>query len=200
MTNNTSGITNTKIKVNGQKIETVTSFKYLGSLIIDEGSNPEILSRIVQTTAALTGLKPVWNDGSTSLSSKIRLMCSLVTSIFLYACESWTLTAELQRRIQAIKMRCYRKILHISYKDHVTYEEVRAKIQQAIGPHENFLTIVKRRKLQWYGCLQFIRSGQNPLARHSERGKKTRQTEEEVGRQHQGMDSPGVQQLSLIHI
>ena len=48
-------------------------------------------------------------------------------------------------------MRCHRKILHISYKDHVTNEEVRAKIQQAIGPHEDLLTIVKRRKLQWYG-------------------------------------------------
>ena len=48
-------------------------------------------------------------------------------------------------------MRCYRKILQISYKDHVTNEEVRAKIQQAIGPHEDLLTIVKRRKLQWYG-------------------------------------------------
>ena len=49
-----------------------------------------------------------------------------------------------------MEMRCYRKILHISYKDHGTNEEVRAKIQQAIGPHED-LTIVKRRKLQWYG-------------------------------------------------
>ena len=48
-------------------------------------------------------------------------------------------------------MRCYRKILRISYKDHVTNEEVRAKIQQAIGPHEDLLTVVKRRKLQWYG-------------------------------------------------
>ena len=77
-------------------------------------------------------------------------MRSLVTSIFLYACESWILTAELQRRIQAMEMRCYRKILHISYKDHVTNKEVRAKIQQAIGPHED-LTIVKRQKLQRYG-------------------------------------------------
>ena len=49
-----------------------------------------------------------------------------------------------------MKMRCYRKILHISYKDNITNEEVRAKIQQEIGPHED-LTIVKRRKLQWYG-------------------------------------------------
>ena len=61
MTNNTSGIS-TEIKVNGQKLETVTSFKYLGTVITDEGSKPEILSRIAQTTAALTRLKPVWND------------------------------------------------------------------------------------------------------------------------------------------
>ena len=44
-------------------------------------------------------------------------------------------------------------------------------------------------------CLLFIRSCQNHLARHSERGKKTRQTEQEVGRQHQGMDRPGVRQV-----
>ena len=77
-------------------------------------------------------------------------MRSLVTSIFLYACESWTLTAELQRRVQAMEMRCYCKILHISYKGHVTNKEVRAKIQQAIGPHQDLLTIRKRGKLQWY--------------------------------------------------
>ena len=75
-------------------------------------------------------------------------MCSLVTSIFLYACESWTLKAELQRKIQAMEMRCYRKILHISYKDHVTNEEVHTKVQQAIGSHEDLLTIVKRCKLK----------------------------------------------------
>ena len=102
-------------------------------------------------SAALTRLKPVCNDRSISFSSKIQLMRSLVTSIFLYACESWTLKAELQRRIQAMEMRCHCKILHISYKDHVTNEEVRAKIQQAIGPHEDLLTTVKRHKLQWYG-------------------------------------------------
>ena len=47
-----------------------------------------------------------------------------------------------------------------------------------------------------WSCLPFIRSGQTHLARHSERGKKTRQTEEEVGRQHQGMDRPGVRQVT----
>ena len=83
MTNNTSGI-NTEIKVNGQKLETVTSFKYLGSVITDEGSKPEILSRIAQTSAALTRLKPVWNDRNISFSSKIRLM--LPCHIYLPIC------------------------------------------------------------------------------------------------------------------
>ena len=60
------------------------------------------------------------------------------------------------------------------------------KIQQAIRPHKDLLTIVKRRKLQWYG---------HHRVRHGERLKKTRQTEEEVGRQHQGMDRHGVRQV-----
>ena len=46
-----------------------------------------------------------------------------------------------------------------------------------------------------WSCLTFIRSGQNHLARHSERVKKTRRTEDEVGRQHQRMDRPGIHQV-----
>ena len=92
MSNNTSSI-NTEIHVNGQKLETVTSFKHLGSVITDAGSKPEILSRIAHTTATLTRSKPVWND-----SSKVRLMRSLVTAIFLYACESWILTADAPKK------------------------------------------------------------------------------------------------------
>ena len=107
--------------------------------------------------------------------------------------EPWTLTAELQRRIQAMEMRCYRKILHISYKDHVTNEEVCAKIQQAIRPHVDHLKETQTAVV--WSCFSFIRSGQNHLARHSERGKKTRRTKEEVGRQHQVMDRPGGRQV-----
>ena len=50
-----------------------------------------------------------------------------------------------------METRCYCKILRISYKDRVTNEEVCAKIQQAIGPHEDLQTILTRRNLQWYG-------------------------------------------------
>ena len=98
--------------------------------------------------------------------------------------------------MQAMEMRCYRKILHISYKDHVTNEEVQAKIKQTIGPHEVLLTIVKRRKLQWYSHVSRSSGLAKTILQGTvKRRKKTRQTEEEVGRQHQGMDRPGVRQV-----
>ena len=150
MTNSANGIQR-EIKVKGQKLGTVTSFKYLGAVVSDDGSKPEVLSRIAQATAALSKLKPIWRDNNISLGSKVKLMRSLVIFIFLYACESWTLTAELEKRTQAFEMRCYRRLLNISYKDHVTNEEVCRKIQAAIGEYDELLTLVKKRKLRWFG-------------------------------------------------
>ena len=150
MRNNTNGI-NTDITIDNKKLEAVRSFKYLGAIASDEGSKPEVLSRIAQTTASVTKLKVIWNDRSIAISSKIRLTRSLAMSIFLYACETWTLTAEIERRIQTYEMRCFRKLLDISYRDHITNEEVKARIGNAIGPYEDLLTSVKRRKMKWYG-------------------------------------------------
>ena len=93
-------------------------------------------------------------------------------------------------------MRCYRKVLRISCKDHVTNEEFRSKIQQAIGPHENLLTIVKRRKLEWYGYVSPLSGLAKTILQGTVKGgKNTRQTNKQVGRQHQGMDRPGVRQV-----
>ena len=112
---------------------------------------PYNCSRIAQTTAALSRLKIIWRDKNISLASKVKLMRALILSTFLYVCESWTLTAEIERRIQALEMRCYMRLLNISCKDYVTNEEVRNRIQNAIGVHNDLLTIVKKRKLRWYG-------------------------------------------------
>ena len=78
-----------------------------------------------------------------------------------------------------MEMRCYRKIVRISYKDHVTNEDVRAKIHHAIGPHEELLTIVKRRKLPWYesvsrtsGLAKIILKGTVKVTRRQGRPKK----------------------------
>ena len=102
MTNSASGIQR-EIKVKGQKLGTVTSFKYLGAIVSGDGSKPEILSRIAQATAAVTKLKPIWRDNNVSFGSKEKLMGSLVISIFLYTFESWTLTAELEKKNRPLR-------------------------------------------------------------------------------------------------
>ena len=105
-----------------------------------------------------------------------------------------------------MEMRCYSKILRISYKDHVTNEEVHARIQQAIGHHEDFLTIIKRRKLQWYGHVSrssgLTKTSCKALSKREEdkadRGRGGKTTSENgqawSSRSHRG------QWLSLIHI
>ena len=74
----------------------------------------------------------------------MELMRFLVISIVLYACESRTLTAELEKRKQVFKMRCYRRLLNTSYKDHVANEEVCEKTQAAIGFNDELLTPGKK--------------------------------------------------------
>ena len=110
------------------------------------------------------------------------LMRTLILFTFPYAYKSWTVTAELERRIQALEMRCYRKLLNISYKDHVTNEEVRSRIQHVIGPgvHDDLLTMVKKRKIRWYGHIsrsssmaKTILQGAVKGARRRRRQKKT---------------------------
>ena len=143
MTNNPNGFQR-ESKINGQRLEEVENFKFLGAIRSSDGSKPEILSRIAQTTAALSRLKIIWRDKNISLAFKVKLMRTLTLSTILYARESWTLTAELEKRIQALAMRCYMRLLNISYKDHVTNEEVRNRIQNAIGVHDDLLTMVKK--------------------------------------------------------
>ena len=150
MTNNPNGFQR-DIKIKGQRLEEIENFKYLGAIISNEGSKPEILSRIAQTTAALSRLKIIWRDKNISLASKVKLMRTLILSTFLYAFESWTLTAEIERRIQALERPCYRRLLNISYKNHVTNEEVCNRIKNANGVHDDLLTMVKKWKLRWYG-------------------------------------------------
>ena len=120
-------------------------------ILLTESSMPEIRSRIAQIIAALTKLKIIWDDKNIDLSSKIRLLRSLVMSIFLYSCETWKLTVKIERKIQTVEMRSFRRLLGILYKDHITNEEVRSRIRKANGPYEELMSTVKRRKMKWYG-------------------------------------------------
>ena len=171
---------------------TVRSLKYLGAVDSDDGSKPELLSRIAQATAALTKLKPIWSDNNISLGAKVKLMRSPVISIFLYSCELWTLTAELEKKTQAFEMRCYQRLLNTSHKDHVTNEEVHRKIQAAIGEYDELLSLVKKRKLRWFGHVLRSSSSaktilQGTVKRQRKRGRQKKRWEDNLS-EWTGMD------------
>ena len=108
-------------------------------------------------------------------------MHSLAMSIFLYACETWTITVDIGRRMQALEMSCFRKRFGISYRSHIANEEVKARIRNAMQLYEDLLTSEKISKLKWYrhvtrssGLAKTILQGNSP------RRETKRQTEDNI--------------------
>ena len=109
-------------------------------------------------------------------------------------------TCDLGIPLQLTQRPCYQRVtwaFHYNlYHDHVTNKEVCAKIQQAIGPHEDLLTIVKRRSLKWYGHVSRSSGlAKTVLQGTVEGGRRLGGQQEEVGKQHQEMHRPGVCQV-----
>ena len=90
------------------------------------------------------------------------------------------------------EMRCYRRLLNILCSDHVTSEQVRRKIQAAIGEYDELLTLVKKRKLRWFGHVSRS-SGlaktilQGTVKGNRERGRQKRRWEDNI-KEGTGMD------------
>ena len=122
-------------------------------------------------------------------------MHSLVTCIFLYACESWTLSRAAKKNTSHGNEVLPQDTMHLIQRP--CYQRG-SPCQDPAGNRTSRRPPDHRKETQTavvWTCLPFIRSGQNHLAGHSERGKKTRRTKKEVERQHQGMDRPGVRQV-----
>ena len=76
---------------------------------------------------------------------------SLVLGVLLYGYESWTLTADLERRIQAFGNICYRRMLGTSYREHKMNDYVWQQVAILAGPQELLLSTVQHHKLSWFG-------------------------------------------------
>ena len=140
------------VKIEGGNLEIVTRFKYLGATITEDAKSvQEIKIRIAIATSSLAKLKPIWRDKNISMNTRMRLLRALVTSVFLYGCETWTLNAEMEKRINAFEMNCMRRLLQVHYTSHTPNKQIRELMISYIGEHEHILTIVKRRQLTWFG-------------------------------------------------
>ena len=108
MTNSMNNIS-TNISMNGMKLQEVTSFEYLGTTLYKDGTcSAEVHIRTASAMTAMARLQRIWRWNTISMASKFKLYKSLVTSILLYGCETWTLLADSEKRIQAFKTKCLR--------------------------------------------------------------------------------------------
>ena len=130
----------------------------------------------------MTKLKAIWNYKNIAIRFKIRLIRFLAMPIFLCACETWTITADVERRIKVLEMRCFRKFLSILYRDHITNEVVK---------YEDLLTSVKRHKLKWYGHVTRSSELAKTILQDTVQGGRRRgRQRKRWGRQHQRVDWP----------
>ncbi|KAI8500917.1 hypothetical protein Bbelb_210120 [Branchiostoma belcheri] len=132
----------------GEQLQQVPRFKYLGSTMDQTAScSHEISVRLGSARAALRSLETIWKDRALKTVTKLKVLRTLVWPVVTYGCEAWTLHASDIRRIQALEMKCYRKILRISWTDHRTNDSV----LEQLGVERTLLNTIKRRKLQYFG-------------------------------------------------
>lgn len=116
---------NAPVQVGQQILEEVDQFTYLGSVMTaDGGSDEDITCRLGKAAAVMCRLRPIWISRTIALPTKIRLFNSIVIPTAIYACETWRSTAGSDRRLNVFQQRCLRRILQISYRDHVSNEDV----------------------------------------------------------------------------
>lgn len=151
-TPNNGNNVNTTVKIGNNVLDQVKEFKYLGAHITEDGtSTREVKTRIAIATQQLSKMKKIWCSRSISMKVKINLLKAIVVATALYGCDTWTLTENLENRLEAFEMRCFRRLLRIPYTAHRTNASVRQEIERIIGKYEPLLEIVRRRKLQWFG-------------------------------------------------
>ncbi|KAI8503453.1 hypothetical protein Bbelb_184240 [Branchiostoma belcheri] len=117
--------TNTNLHISGEPVENVRQFTYLGSTMTAEGdTDTDISARIGKAASVFRRMNPVWNSGKISRVLKTKLLQSVVIPTALYACETWKITTRMRNKLDAFQQRCLCKILHITYRDRITNEEV----------------------------------------------------------------------------
>ena len=138
---------NVEILVDGQRLEQVKKFKYLGATITEDGKClSEIKVRIAMAREAFSKRKELLTR-RISRDTRKRMVKTLVWPVALYGCESWTLTKEAIDRLNALEMWIWRRMERVSYKDKTTNEDVLKQVAES----RKLLQVVINRKKNWIG-------------------------------------------------
>ena len=134
----------------GETIKQVTNFKYLGCTITpDAKCDTEIKKRMAISKDTFSKMKAVFTNRNISLNTKLNTLKAYVWSVLMYGCECWTLTSDLERKLEATEMWFIRRILKISWNERKSNEEV----MEMCGYKRALITTIRRRQLDFFGHL-----------------------------------------------
>ena len=136
----------TTINVDGEQLESVDNFVYLGSRIDADGkSNPDIRRRIAIAIFKLNTMAPLWKSQSTEL--KWRALKACIFPVAIYGCEAWTISRTDEKNITSFEMKCYRKILRISW----TERKTNASVLKQLGlKAPQLLNLIQKQKSSYF--------------------------------------------------
>ena len=139
----------TTIGVDGEQLENVNNFVYLGSRIDSDGKSSPDIQRIAIAISKLNTMAPLWKSQSTEL--KWRTLKACIFPVAIYGCEAWTISKSTIKKIISFEMKCYRKILRISWTERKTNASV---LEQLGVKAPQLLNLIKKQKLSYFGLIK----------------------------------------------
>lgn len=151
--------TQTKIQLNGQELEQVDSFKYLGVTIQKDGQNEaEINNRIESANKVYFALSNTFvRKKEVSKKTKLTVYNTIFKPILTFGSESWTLTKQQENKIQASEMKYLRGIMGVTKRDRLRNVEIRNELE--VEPVKN---TIERQQLRWFGHLSRMGNSRQP--------------------------------------
>ena len=136
-------------------LKQVSTFKYLGSLICDDGKcDTDIRARIGMAKTAFGQIRKIMVNLSINIETRIRVLKAYVWSVLLFGCEAWTISKEMRKRLEATEVWFYRRMLRVPW----TARRTNLEILQRAGVRRELMTVIKRSQVGFLGHL-LIRSG-----------------------------------------
>jgi len=142
--------TKTKITINGEELENVNKFEYLGSMLCNNGDGiKEIKRRLNMALQKLKQMKNIWQG--TNRKTKLKLLRACIFPIAIYGCEAWTISQTAAKLITSFEMKCYRRVLKILWTDMKTNKDILAELDII---DKWLLKSVQQRKLKYFGHIK----------------------------------------------
>ena len=131
-------------EIDGEKVETVSDFIFLGSKITADGDcSHEIKRRLLLGRKLMSNLDSIFKNRDINLPTNVRLVKAVVFPVVMYGCESWTLKKAEHQRIDAFELWCWRRLLRVPW----TARRSNQSILKEISPEYSLEGLVLKLKL-----------------------------------------------------